>query len=284
MHPEAVLVTGASTGIGKAITEDLRSREIRVFAAVRDLSSVEPHPFVTPVRLDVTSSDEIKAAAELVAGNLRDSKLRGIVNNAGVALGGPLEFISLDRVREHFDVNFFAQLEVTQAFLPILRGQGIADPRIVFMGSISSPVSAPMLGPYSAGKHALKAAGEALRGELLEWGMHVSVIEPGNIATPIWGKGKDMVSDLLAELPDEARDLYEPVMHRMSRLLTHADQRAIPASKVAKAVRKSLFAKRLKAEYLVGPDAHIMAAGKSFVPTRIYERLMYRELERRGLE
>src|SRR5687767_10306183 len=112
--PEAVLVTGASTGIGKAIVERLSRDGTRVFAAVRDLSAIDEHPLVTPVRLDVTSAEEAKAAADTVRGALGDLKLRGLVNNAGVAVGGPLEFVDLDEVRRQFEVNVVGQIAVTQ--------------------------------------------------------------------------------------------------------------------------------------------------------------------------
>ena len=122
--PDAVLVTGASTGIGRAIVERLSRDGTHVFAAVRDLSTVDEHPLVTPVRLDVTSAEEAKAAADTVRDGLGDLKLRGVVNNAGIAVGGPLEFVDLDEVRRQFEVNVIGQIAVTQAFLPIQRGHG----------------------------------------------------------------------------------------------------------------------------------------------------------------
>src|SRR5262245_46870180 len=148
--PDAVLVTGASTGIGKAIVERLAADGHRVFAAVRDLSAVDDHPLVTAVRLDVTSEAEAHAAASTVRAALGESRLRGIVNNAGIVVAGPLEFLELDDVRRQLEVNVIGQLAVTQAFLPVLREQGVADPRLVFMGSIASRVAFPFLGPYAA--------------------------------------------------------------------------------------------------------------------------------------
>lgn len=277
---DAVLVTGASTGIGKAIVEDLRERGVHVFAAVRDLSTVEDHPNVTAVRLDVTSADEIAAAAKTVADALGDDRLRGIVNNAGISSGGPLEFLDIDELRNVLEVNVVAQVAVTQAFLPLLRDRGVSDPRIVFMGSIASKVAAPFLGPYAASKHALLAIGESMRHELRRWGFRVVVVEPGNISTPIWNKGLDLADRTEEAMPPRAHELYGDIVDGMRNVIKDADASGIPPSAVANVVHKALFDKHPRPEYLVGLDARAMWAG-SKLPSPIFDRVVALETKRR---
>ncbi len=273
---EAVLVTGASTGIGRAIVERLASDGTHVFAAVRDLSAVDAHPSVTPVRLDVTSAEEAAAAADTVRAALGDRRLRGVVNNAGIAVGGPMEFIDLDDVRRQLEVNLIGQVAVTQAFLPILREQGVADPRIVFTSSIGGRVASPFIGPYAASKHALNGMAESLRRELLPWGFRVSVLAPATVTTPIWDKAQDEVAGVVDGLPPRAVELYGDAITSMQSIVAGANDAGIPASKVADAAHHALFSRRPKAEYLVGREAKMMAAASSVIPYRAFDRLVLR--------
>jgi NAD(P)-dependent dehydrogenase (short-subunit alcohol dehydrogenase family) len=274
--PEAVLVTGASTGIGRAIVERLSRDGTRVFAAVRDLSSVDEHPLVTPVRLDVTSAEEAKAAADTVRDGLGDLKLRGLVNNAGIAVGGPLEFVDIDEVRRQFEVNVFGQVAVTQAFLPMLRDQGPSDPRIVFTSSIGGRVASPFIGPYAGSKHALNGMAESLRRELLPWGFRVSVLAPATVSTPIWDKAADQVEDVTGGLPPRGVELYGKAIRTMQKIVAGANDAGIPPSQVADAAHHALFSRRPKAEYLVGREAKAMAAASALIPTRSFDKLVLR--------
>ncbi|WP_344767377.1 SDR family NAD(P)-dependent oxidoreductase [Aeromicrobium panaciterrae] len=273
---EAVLVTGASTGIGQAIVEHLADNNIRVFAAVRDLSSVAEHPLVTPVRLDVTSATEAQAAAETVRGALGDTRLRGVVNNAGIAVGGPLEFLDLDEFRHQLEVNVIGQLAVTQAFLPLLRRHGGA--RIVFTSSIGGRIAAPFIGPYAASKHALNGMAESLRRELKPWGMGVSVLAPATVATPIWEKAGGQIDDLEASLPPEAIELYGATISSMRGMTSNATDAGIPASQVADAAHHALFSRRPKAEYLIGREAKLMAAASTLLPYRTFDKAVLKEI------
>ncbi len=277
---EAVLITGASTGIGRATVERLTKDGTRVFAAVRDLSTVADHPLVTPVRLDVTSDAEAKAAADLVRSSLGASKLRGIVNNAGIGIGGPLEFIDLDEVRRQFEVNFFGQIAVTQAFIPILREQGPPDPRIVFTGSIGSRVAAPFVAPYAASKHALRGMAESLRRELLPWGFRVAVLEPATVSTPIWDKAADEVTATVEALPPRGRELYGAAIESVHNLVAGAGESGIAPSVVADAAHHALFSRRPKAEYLVGTEARMMSAASTLLPYRVFDQLVIREMRK----
>lgn len=277
---EAVLVTGASTGIGRAIVERLAGDGTRVFAAVRDLSTVEQHPLVTAVRLDITSAEEARAAAETVQAALGADRLRGVVNNAGVAVGGPLEFIDLDEVRRQFEVNVIGQIAVTQAFLPLLRDQGPTDPRIVFTSSIGGRVAAPFIGPYAASKHAVNGMAESLRRELLPWGFHVSVLAPATVTTPIWDKAVDDVSTAVDSLPPRGVDLYGKAIATMQRIVAGANDAGIPASEVADAAHHALFSRRPKAEYLIGREAKMMATASTLLPYRLFDKAVLREMGR----
>ncbi|MDB5092090.1 MAG: Oxidoreductase, Glucose/ribitol dehydrogenase family, partial [Candidatus Eremiobacteraeota bacterium] len=186
---EAIVVTGASTGIGAAAAAELARLGYVVFAGVRsdaDASAVcALHENVRALRLDVTSAAEVAAAAGAVAAS--GLALQGVVNNAGIAVAGPLEYLPVDEWRRQFEVNLFGAVTVTQAFLPLLRP---ARGRLVFVGSVSGRLATPFIAPYSASKFALRAVTDALRIELFPFGLSVSLIEPGSVKTPIWQKGR----------------------------------------------------------------------------------------------
>src|SRR5205085_11607823 len=138
---------------------------------------------VVPLMIDVTDPEQISAAAREIGGRLRERPLAGLVNNAGVAVAGPLEFLPLDELRQQLEVNTVAPVAVTQAFLPMLRA---SRGRVVHVGSSGGLLSTPFLGAYSASKFALEAVSDSMRMELRRWGIHVSLIDPGSIATEIW--------------------------------------------------------------------------------------------------
>jgi NAD(P)-dependent dehydrogenase (short-subunit alcohol dehydrogenase family) len=273
-----VLITGASTGIGEATALRLDEAGFRVFAGVRKpedgeqlrakasdrLSVVQP--------LDVTDPDSIAAALVQVEAELGDEPLRGIVNNAGIAVGGALEALDLDDLRKTLEVNTVAPVAVAQAFLPLLRRSG---GRIVNMSSIGGRVAQPFAGPYIASKHAIEAINDVLRLELMDWGIDVIAIEPGTIATPIWEKGSDQADAVLAAMTPEQRELYGRRLGKMVKVLASQTKRGAPPSKVAAAVEDALTAKRPKTRYLIG-DAYLLLALKTLLPTRVVDRLLYR--------
>lgn len=271
-----VVVTGASTGIGQAITTHLAHEGVRVVAAVRDLSTVVDHPNVTGVRLDVTSADEARGAAEAVAEMTGDRGIDGLVNNAGIAVGGPLEFVALEDVRRQLEVNVVGQLAVTQAFLPQLRQHG-RGARIVFTSSIGGRVAAPFIGPYAASKHALNGMAESLRRELRPWGIGVSVLAPATVATPIWDKARTEIDDVTAGLPPDAVDLYGASITAMRRIVDGADDAGIAPEVVARAAHHALFSRRPRAEYVIGTEAKVMAGASAVLPYRVFDRLVERQ-------
>jgi len=270
----AVLVTGASTGIGRATALYLQARGFRVFASVRKQSDALVLPGATPVVLDVTEADSIRAASDAVSRVLGDEALAGLVNNAGIAVSGPLEFLEMAEIRRQFEVNLFGQVAVTQAFLPLLRRAKRG--RIVNMSSISGRITAPLLGPYSMSKFALEAFSDALRRELAPFGLSVSVIEPGVIKTSIWDKGVDSSKERIARMPALALELYGGRIETLRERAQQMGQSGAPAEEVAKAVYHALVSRRPRTRYLVGRDAKLTAKLAWLLPDRVIDGIMRR--------
>ena len=190
------------------------------------------------MQLDVTDAAQIQAAAEGV------EELHALVNNAGIAIAMPLEFVPLDELRHQLEVNLVGQVAVTQAFLPALRR---ARGRIVFVGSIAGKSALPFLGPYAASKHALEAVADSLRLELRPWGIHVSIVEPGSIKTPIWTRGAAKADELLASDDRGAAELYGDRVAAFRRVAAKRGAGGAPAEKVAEVVESALTAERPRA-------------------------------------
>jgi len=269
-----VVVTGASTGIGRATAVHLAARGFRVFASVRKSKDAEELPGATPLTLDVTDADSVRDASETVSRALGDAALAGLVNNAGIAVSGPLEFVEISDIRRQFEVNLFGQIAVTQAFLPLLRRGG--GGRIVNMSSISGRIAAPFLGPYSMSKFGLEAFSDALRRELEPFGIQVSVVEPGAIRTPIWEKGVDSSRERIARMPERARELYGRRLEQLTNLAQEMAESGAAAEEVANAVHHALVARRPKTRYLVGADAKLTAKLAWLLPDRALDRLTRR--------
>jgi NAD(P)-dependent dehydrogenase (short-subunit alcohol dehydrogenase family) len=271
----AVVVTGASTGIGEATALQLHKAGFRVFAGVRkpeDGDRLRAAGVTVIQPFDVTKAEHVEAAVKSVEEALDGTPLRGIVNNAGIGIGGPLEALDLDDFRRTIEVNTTSQLAVTKAFLPLLRR---SKGRIVNMSSIGGRVAQPFAGPYVTSKYALEAVTDVLRVELLEWGIDVIAIEPGTIATPIWEKSSQEAEKVLAGLTAEQRDLYGKRLAKAAKMIERQNKRGAPAEKVAAAVEKALTASRPKPRYLVG-DARVVLGLKRVLPTRWLDRLLYR--------
>ena len=281
----AVVITGASTGIGEACALRLARAGFHVFAGVRRpedgaaLARRVPHG-LTPIRIDVTDERSIRDAAQEVKVALGpDGGLAGLVNNAGIALGGPLELLPLDALRRQFEVNVFGLLAVTQAFLPLLREGSHGVPgRVVNMGSISGRFAGPYVGPYAASKFALEALTDSLRVELRPWGLHVALIEPGRIATPIWEKSLAESEVLAAGADPVVLARYQPALDRMRAFVGRFNDRRLPAGRVAAAVEHALTTARPKTRYVIGLDAHLQLLMARFVPDRMRDALIVRAL------
>jgi NAD(P)-dependent dehydrogenase (short-subunit alcohol dehydrogenase family) len=276
----AIVITGASTGIGAAAALRMDQRGYRVFAGVRRDEDGErlramATDRLTPLMIDVTHQRSIDDAAAVVEEATGRHGLAGLVNNAGIAVTGPVEYLQLDRYRQQFEINYFGQIAVTQAFMPaIRRGAG----RVVFMGSIAGRVSAPFLSPYAGTKHALEALTDSMRVEMAPWDIKVSVIEPGAIKTPIWDKGLKVADEVLDESPEEAVRLYEPFIEPVRSYAREQNEAGADVSKVSDVVEHALTAKRPKTRYLVGRDARIQALAKKWLPDSFVDRLTRQQL------
>jgi NAD(P)-dependent dehydrogenase (short-subunit alcohol dehydrogenase family) len=277
----SVVVTGAATGIGRACALALHRQGWMVFAGVRrdedgEALRKETSDHVRPLRLDVNDAEQIRHAALTVAAAVGESGLDGLVNNAGIAVAGPLEFVPPATLLRQLEVNVVGQVAVTQAFVPLLRR---ARGRIVNMGSVSGLVSMPFMGPYSASKYALEAVTDALRLELAPWGIGVVIIEPGTVATPIWDKSGQAAADLWAGYPPEAQALYGGVFEGLRKTVVEQGKRGIPPARVAQAVMRALTAEQPRTRYVVAPGGRGRAIGLlRRLPDRMRDSLVQRNM------
>jgi NAD(P)-dependent dehydrogenase (short-subunit alcohol dehydrogenase family) len=280
-----VLITGASSGIGRASALRLARSGWTVLAGVRDpaagerlIEEADADGHVVPLTLDVTDAAQIARAAQRIdetpqPGHPGTGRLDALVNNAGIGVGGPLELIPLQELRKQFEVNLFGHVAVTQAMLPALRR---ARGRIVFVSSIGGRVAMAYTAPYAASKHALEAIGDALRVELRSSDVQVALVEPAAVATPIWGKSRaegDRVN-----VPPGLQAEYGHALAAMDKALQGSARRGIPAERVAKTIERALTARRMKARYLIGGDARAMLLAKRLLPDLVFDRVARRLL------
>jgi NAD(P)-dependent dehydrogenase (short-subunit alcohol dehydrogenase family) len=263
---KTALVTGASSGIGRACAVHLANSGWRVLAGVRRAGDAPDG--TEEVLLDVTDGEQIRAAAGLV------DQLDGLVNNAGIAIAAPVEFVPPEELRHQLEVNIVGQVAVTQAFLPALRR---ARGRIVFMGSIAGKSALPFLSPYAASKHALEALADSLRLELRPFGIHVSIVEPGTIKTAIWARSAQRADELIAGADGQLGELYGERIAAFRQIALKRGAAGAPAEKVAKVVLEALTAERPHTRYLIGRDARLRA-GFERLPDRLRDRIYERVL------
>jgi NAD(P)-dependent dehydrogenase (short-subunit alcohol dehydrogenase family) len=276
----SVIVTGASTGIGRATALHLDGRGWTVFAGVRrredgqalaDRSSQR----LEPVILDVTKERAIERVAAEIDESVGEEGLTGLVNNAGVFIGGPLELLPLEDFRGALEVNLTGQIAVTQAMLPALRR---ARGRIVFITSIGGRIAAPFGAPYHASKWGLEAVAESLQGELAPFGVQVSTVEPATVTTEIWRKGQEYGNEARERMGEEGERLYGRAVDAMFAVAREADERGIPPERVARVIERALTTSRPRARYLVGREARVMVAVRNLVGPRRWSRLARRQM------
>jgi NAD(P)-dependent dehydrogenase (short-subunit alcohol dehydrogenase family) len=270
-----VLITGASTGIGRATALRLAGSGWTVLAGVRrakdgDALVAAGGARVVPVTLDVTDAAQIAAAVEQVGAH---GSLDALVNNAGIGFGGPLELVPIDALRNQLEVNVLGPVALTQALLPALRR---AHGRIVFVSSVGGRVAMAFTAPYAASKHAIEAIGDALRVEMRSSNVQVALIEPGSVTTPIWDKGRAQGDGL--SVPAELTDQYGHVQAAMSKVLDNTERRGVPPEQVAETIERALTARRMKARYLIGRDAKAMLLAKRLLPDHVFDRVARRAL------
>jgi NAD(P)-dependent dehydrogenase (short-subunit alcohol dehydrogenase family) len=262
------LVTGASSGIGRACAIHLATHGYDVLAGVR--READAPPATEPLLLDVTSEADVAAAAERV-----ERELAVLVNNAGVAITGPVEVVPVAEWRRQLEVNLLGQVAVTRALLPaLLRARG----RIVNISSIGGRVAGPLFGPYAASKFALEAMTDALRREVGPHGVRVVSVEPGGIATPIWEKGLADAGELIAGMSDEAHGRYDKVIAAVRKEAERLSREGLAPSEVAEVVGRALTADRPRTRYVVARAARVQALLARVLPDRAFDALIARRL------
>ncbi|MET3907919.1 NAD(P)-dependent dehydrogenase (short-subunit alcohol dehydrogenase family) [Bradyrhizobium sp. S3.3.6] len=275
----SVVVTGASTGIGWAIAQYLIARGYRVFGSVRkqadaDRLTGEFGQNFTPLLFDVTDEAAVLAAARQVREVLGGETLAGLVNNAGVAVAGPVLELSADDFRRQMDVNVIGPVIATQAFGPLLG----ADPslngpkgRIVMISSVAGKNGNPLSAPYCTSKHAIEGLSESLRRELMLFGIDVIIVAPGAVKTPIWSKAEQFDMSVYQNSP------YLPALNKVMAFMMKLGETGLPAERIAEVVFEALTAARPKVRYQITPDRmrHFMTAA---LPKRTVDRIIAKRL------
>jgi NAD(P)-dependent dehydrogenase (short-subunit alcohol dehydrogenase family) len=272
-HPHAV-VTGASSGIGRATALRLTAESWHVYAGVRKPEDGDAlrraQPGITPLLVDVTNVEQIKAAIEAVTEHVGTSGLNALVDNAGIGVTSPMELVSLDTLRNLFEVNVFGQVAVTQAFVPLLRE---ARGRIVMIGSIGGRMTPPFGAPLAASKSAIASLADGFRQELAPWGIRVVLLEPGSIRTDAVEKVKRDATAMASAFSSEAAELYRDSYLGMIGIAIAREANGSPPSVVADLVAKVLTTSRPRARYVVGKDARLLANLTRFTPTLLFDRM-----------
>lgn len=276
----AIVVTGASTGIGRAAVAKAAASGAHVFAGVRkkaDADSLKQQfgDTVTPLIFDVTDQPAVLAAAAKVAKALGKRRLAGLVNNAGMAVPGPLLHLTTDELRSQMEVNFIGAHNVTQAFLPLLG----ADPartgkpgRIVMVSSIGGETAMPFIGAYAASKHALEGYSESLRRELMLFGIDVVIIAPGAVATPIWDKVDDEA------LAPYSASLYRPMLEKVRDYMLASGAKGLPPSAVGDLIWRALTSPRPKTRYRIMRGEFLQMTLPKMLPKRMVDSAIARRL------
>jgi NAD(P)-dependent dehydrogenase (short-subunit alcohol dehydrogenase family) len=274
----AVVVTGASSGIGRACSLALAREGFHVFAGVRELQDGQELAQdvvgrITPVVLDVTVADSIHTAADQVATTICGAGLVALVNNAGIGVTGPVEALPIEALQRQYDVNVFGQVAVTQAFLPLLR---IAQGRIINIGSIGDRLTMPFAAALTSSKWALASITEGLRLELRPWGIHVVLIEPASIHTEAVDKMEAETEQTLAGFNQRARDRYATSFRAMTQRALARERNGSPPETVARSVVHAIVTPKPKTRYLVGKHARALALVARWTPDGLFDVLRLR--------
>ncbi|MGA2519368.1 MAG: SDR family oxidoreductase [Acidimicrobiales bacterium] len=278
MGTPSILITGASTGIGQACAVAFDRLGWDVFAGVRRDEdgrrlAAGASDRLRPVILDVTDMSSVEAAAKEIDVAVGEAGLTAVVNNAGIAVGGPVEYLAVDEWRRQFDVNVIGPVAVTRAVLPSIRRSGRRG-RVVFIGSIGGRVANPFVAPYAASKHAIEAIAESMRHELAPTGIRTVVIEPGAVRTPIWDKGQSDADDIEAGMPAEGLERYGAAIGALRKAMQFQARTGVDPSVVAGVVERAVTSPKPAARYVVGRDAKAMAIAIRFLPDGARDALM----------
>jgi NAD(P)-dependent dehydrogenase (short-subunit alcohol dehydrogenase family) len=276
---QSVVITGASTGIGWATAKLLLDRGFRVFGSVRkqadaDRLKGELGANFTPLLFDVTDEAAVLAAAREVRAALGGKTLFGLVNNAGIAVAGPVLELAADEFRHQMDVNVTGPVIATQAFGPLLGSDpSLKGPkgRIVMMSSVAGKNGNPLMAAYSASKHAIEGLSESLRREMMLFGIDVIIVAPGAVKTPIWTKAEEVDISAYRNSP------FFPTLEKMRKFMLHLGEIGLPPEKIAESVAEALTSARPKVRYQVTPDPmrHLITG---VLPKRMVDRIIAKRL------
>jgi NAD(P)-dependent dehydrogenase (short-subunit alcohol dehydrogenase family) len=277
---KSVVITGASTGIGHASAKLLLDKGFRVFGSVRkqadaDRLKAEFGANFTPLIFDVTDEPAVLAAARQVRAALHGEKLAGLVNNAGIAVAGPVLELAADEFRRQMDVNVIGPIIATQAFGPLLGADAsLKGPpgRIVMISSVAGKNGNPLTPAYSASKHAIEGLSESLRRELMLFGIDVVIVAPGPVKTPIWSKGQEAV-----DVSRYQNSPYLPALQKVGAYMQHLDAIGLPPERIAERVHDALTLPNPKVRYHIAPDTlrYLLAA---VLPKRTMDRIIAKRL------
>ena len=276
----AVVVTGVSTGIGSGLVKALADRGQHVFGSVRkaadaDRLRAEFGDKFTPLMFDVTDEAAVRAGAEVVRGALRGRTLLGLVNNAGIAMPGPVLHQPVTEFRKQIEVNLIGAYTVSQAFAPLLGADRTLEGkpgRVVNITSLGGKIGSPFLSGYCAAKHGLEGLSESLRRELMLYGIDVIIVGPGAVKTPIWDKAE--AQDVSAY----ARTAYGPAMEKLRNYLAGARTDGLDVERVGEVVYRALTAPRPRVRYALAPDMLFDWIIPRLLPRRVVDRLFAKRL------
>lgn len=268
---KTVLITGAGRGIGRATAVRLAADGWHVYATVRNAAdgealAAQASGTVTTIELDVTDD-----AAVAALGDQLPEKLDALINNAGIVVGGPVEGLTPERLREQFDVNVVGTIGVTRAALPHIRA---ARGRILFISSLSGLVSTTWTGAYNGSKFAIEGIADALRMEVKPWGIDVVLIEPSNTATDMWGDAMEMFGNTISRLTETQRELYKGHIAGMRKAVKELQDSAVPVEGVVDDIVKGLTAEKPRARYIVGIPNRAQIALAGVLPTRVLDKVL----------
>ena len=276
---QSVVITGASTGIGWATAKLLLDRGFRVFGSVRkpadaDRLKSEFGANFTPLLFDVTDEAAVLAAAREVRAALGGETLAGLVNNAGIAVAGPVLELSADQFRRQMEINVIGPVIATQAFAPLLgsdRSLKGRPGRIVMISSVAGKTGNPLSAAYSASKHAIEGLSESLRRELMLFGIDVIIVAPGAVKTPIWSKSDEATPSAGNNSP------YAPALEGVRKFARHLSEIGLPAEKIAEAIAEALTSGHPKVRYSITPDPmrHLITA---ILPKRMVDKIIAKRL------
>ena len=272
-----VVITGVSTGIGRATLDLLHSKGFNVFGSIRNqadadkLSKIYPNRF-TPLQFDVQNHDEVVKASKVIFDQCES--LVGLINNAGIAVPGPLEHLSEKKFEKQLDINVKSVRRITNLFLPLLGAKSNPNKppgRIINISSLSGLFNSPFNGAYCISKHALESMTDIYRRELKQFGIKVSAIEPGPIRTEIWKKNLNKMD----EFEDSS---YFKILQNANKIIKNSEQNALPVEKVSKLIAKCLIVDRPKTRYIVHKKKFVFRIMAYYFSDKLADWLVYKTL------